>query len=107
MVKKVASQAEFERELRAAGDKAVIVDFYATWCEPCKSIAPKIREFESKYPRVVVLKVDVDQSEAVANKYKINSMPTFKVFVRGQEVKGDTVRSASTAMVESLFKKYK
>jgi len=107
MVKKIASQAELDREFRAAGDKAVIVDFYATWCEPCKTIAPKLSEFESKYPRVVVLKVDVDKLETLADKYKINCMPTFKVFVRGQEVKGDTVASASVTRVESLFKKYK
>jgi len=107
MVKKIASQAELDREFRAAGDKAVIIDFYATWCGPCKDIAPKISELESKYPRVVVLKVDVDKLEAVANKYKINCMPTFKVFIHGQEVKGDTVASASVSRVESLFKKYK
>jgi len=107
MVKKISSLAELDREFRAAGDRAVIIDFYATWCEPCKAIAPRITEFESKYPRVVVLKVDVDKLESLADKYKINCMPTFKVFVRGQEVKGDTVASASISMVESLFKKYK
>jgi len=107
MVKKISSQAELEREFRAAGDKAVIIDFYATWCEPCKSIAPKISEFEQKYPRVIVLKVDVDKLETIADKYKINSMPTFKVFIRGQEVRGDTVASASVTRLESLFKKYK
>jgi len=107
MVKKISSQAELEREFRAAGDKAVIIDFYATWCEPCKSIAPKVSELEGKYPRVIVLKVDVDKLETIADKYKINSMPTFKVFVRGQEVRGDTVASASVTRLESLFKKYK
>jgi thioredoxin len=107
MVKKIASQAELEREFRAAGDKAVIIDFYASWCEPCKTIAPRISELESKYPGVVVLKVDVDKLETLADRYKINCMPTFKVFIRGQEVKGDTVASASLPRVESLFKKYK
>jgi len=107
MVKKVSTQAELEREFRKAGDDAVIVDFYATWCGPCQDIAPILVELSKKYPTVVVLKVDVDKSEALAERYKINSMPTFKVFVRGQEIKGDTVSGANASRLESIFKKHK
>jgi len=107
MVKKIATQAELERECRNAGERAVLVDFYATWCGPCMDMAPKIRELSSKYPNVIVLKVDVDKSEDLAERYKINSMPTFKVFVRGLEVKGDTIVGASGTRLESVFKKYK
>jgi len=106
MVKKVASQVELDREFRNAGDQAVVVDFYATWCGPCKDIAPTIVALSKKYPKVVVLKVDVDKSETMAQRYKINSMPTFKVFVRGQEVKGDTICGASASRLETLFKKH-
>jgi len=107
MVKKVASMAEFDRELRNAGENAVIVDFYATWCGPCQDIAPTLSALSSKYPKIVVLKVDVDKSSSLAERYRINSMPTFKVFVRGQEVKGDAVSGASASRLEKLFSKYK
>jgi len=107
MVKKVTTMAELDREFRNAGDKAVIVDFYATWCEPCKEIAPTLSALSTKYPKVVVLKIDVEKSEQIADRYRVNAMPTFKVFVRGQEIKGDTVASASATRLESLFKKYK
>jgi len=106
MVKKVVSQAEFERELRNAGDRAVIVDFYATWCGPCMDIAPTVKELSAKYPNVVVLKVDVDKSEDIAERYKINSMPTFKVFMNGSIVKGDSFSSANASRLEKLFQKY-
>jgi len=106
MVKEIKSQAELEREFIKAGDGAVIVDFYATWCGPCIDIAPKIVAMSKKYPKVVVLKVDVDECEAIAAKYQISCMPTFKVFVRGQEVKGDAISGANESRLERLFVKY-
>jgi len=106
MVKNIKSQAELEREFIKAGDKAVIVDFHATWCGPCKDISPKVVEMSKKYPNVIVLKVDVDECEDIATKYRINSMPTFKVFVRGQEVKGDAISGASESRLERVFMKY-
>jgi len=105
-VKVVNSQHEFERELRAAGDRAVIIDFYATWCGPCKNIAPRIGDMAKKYPKVVVLKADVDVAEDLAEKYNIECLPTFKVFIGGREVTGDAISTANVVAVEKLFKKY-
>lgn len=106
MVKKVATRAAFDRELRNAGDRAVIVDFYATWCGPCQDIAPTVTELSQRYPSVVVLKVDVDEAEDIAEQYNINSMPTFKVFINGSPVQGGSLAGASASRLENLFKKY-
>jgi thioredoxin 1 len=63
MVKQLATKAEFDSELTAAGDKLVAVDFTATWCGPCQRIGPKFAAFAEVYKDVVFVKVDVDENE--------------------------------------------
>jgi len=104
MVKQVASLSELEKIFTEAGEKAVFIDFYATWCGPCKMIAPKIEQWAKEYPNVVTLKVDVDEAEEVALKYDISAMPTFKMFKKGAEV--EAVVGADPEKVQALFKKY-
>jgi thioredoxin 1 len=57
MVKVVATKAAFDAELAAAGSKAVVVDYFATWCGPCKVIAPYYEELSKQFTDVVFLKV--------------------------------------------------
>jgi thioredoxin 1 len=104
MVKQVATVAELEKIFNEAADKAVFIDFFATWCGPCKNIAPKIEKWAAEYKNIVVLKVDVDEAEEVSQKYDISAMPTFKIFKKGQEV--EEVVGADEEKVHALFKKY-
>lgn len=86
MVYVVKDAADFDSRLDAAAEKLVVVDFFATWCGPCKVIAPKLEEFQNKYAdKLVVIKVDVDECEDLAAKYNISSMPTF-LFIVNKEV---------------------
>ncbi|CAD5116809.1 DgyrCDS5655 [Dimorphilus gyrociliatus] len=101
-VKEVKSLEEFNETLKAAGDSAVLVDFFATWCGPCKMIAPKLEAMSTKYNTVVFVKVDVDQCPDVAEKYKISAMPTFYMFKNGSKV-GEVV-GASEEKIETLVK---
>ncbi|CAM9275162.1 unnamed protein product [Choristocarpus tenellus] len=71
--------------LAAAGDKLVVIDFHATWCGPCRRIAPFIQTLANSTPEVVFLKVDVDNNSEAAQKYEIEAMPTF-LFIKGGEV---------------------
>ena len=65
--------------------KPVLVDFYATWCGPCKALSPVINEVKKELGTSMrVIKIDVDQKKAVSNKYKIKSLPTLAIFQNGK-----------------------
>lgn len=65
----------------------VLVDFYATWCGPCRMISPIIDEISKEKEDLTVIKVDVDKFPTLASKYGIMSIPTLMVFKKGQAVK--------------------
>ena len=84
MVVKCGSMSDLEAKIAEAGDKLVVIDFFATWCGPCKMIAPRIEEWEAEMSNVKFLKVDVDEAEDVAAHYQISAMPTF-IFIKNKQ----------------------
>ncbi|BAO41368.1 Thioredoxin [Kluyveromyces marxianus] len=85
MVAQVSSAADFEKAL--SDDKLVVVDFFATWCGPCKMIAPMIEKFATEYAgKATFYKVDVDEVPDVAKNNDISAMPTLVFFKGGKEV---------------------
>ena len=65
--------------------KPVLIDFYASWCGPCKAIAPVLEELKGKYEGMVgIYKVDVDEESELANDLKIRSVPTLMFFPAGR-----------------------
>ena len=68
-------------------EKPTLVDFYATWCGPCKAMAPILDQVKTELgDSVRILKIDVDKNQMVADKFKIRGVPTFILFKNGQIV---------------------
>lgn len=68
-------------------DIPVFVDFYADWCGPCKMMAPVVEELAEKYDgRIKVGKCNIDEEDGIARKYRIMSIPTMMIFVKGEAV---------------------
>jgi thioredoxin 1 len=83
----------------------ILVDFYASWCGPCKKIAPKLKELARKYPHVTFMKVDIEKCPDLAHDYLIQSLPTFLLFSNGSfSVKAPPIQGARVDKVEALIK---
>lgn len=80
----------------------VLVDFYADWCGPCKMLAPLLEEIANDRPNIKIVKVNVDESPELASRYRIDSVPSLKVFKRGKVV-AQHVGLADKARLESML----
>ncbi len=79
---KHVNTAEFDALL--ADGKTVLVDFFATWCGPCKMLAPVLEEVAPDYPDVEFVKVDVDDEPDLARRYGVSVIPTLFVIKNGE-----------------------
>ncbi len=84
------------------GDKPVLVDFWATWCGPCRMVAPVLSELADEVSdKVQIAKLDVDANQEIAMKYGVSSIPSFLLF-QGGEVKDRMMG----AMPKSAFEQF-
>ena len=80
------SEATFAEEVNSAAEP-VLVDFWAEWCGPCKTIAPVLEELAGEQAgKLKIAKVDVDENQGLARQYGVQSIPTMIVFKDGVEV---------------------
>ncbi|MBQ7958659.1 MAG: thioredoxin [Oscillospiraceae bacterium] len=87
MAETILTKDNFEKEVNES-DKTVLIDFWATWCGPCKMIAPAIEEIADEYSdEIKVCKVNIDDEPSLATKFGITSIPTLLVIKNGEVVK--------------------
>ena len=79
------TKENFEAEVLHS-DKPVLVDFFATWCGPCRMVGPVIEEIAEENDQIKVCKIDVDQEPELAIRYGVNSIPTLFVIDKGEVV---------------------
>ena len=68
-------------------NKPVLIDFFATWCGPCQTMSPILKQVKDELgEKVTILKVDVDKNAAIASKFHVRGVPTFILFKNGKQV---------------------
>ena len=103
MAEIILTAANFEEEVLRS-DKPVLVDFWATWCGPCRMLAPVIAQIaEEQKDSIKVGKIDVDEEPELGMRYGIASIPTLKVFKNGEVVQ-TSVGVIPKPMIEALLR---
>ena len=98
---KVATNTNFNELI--ADSKLVIVDFWATWCGPCRMISPILDELEEEMAdKISVVKVNVDDADEIAAQYRIMSIPTLLFFKNGQMVDKSVGALPKNALVDRI-----
>ncbi|WVO13158.1 thioredoxin [Cryptococcus depauperatus] len=101
MVKAIESYDEWKSLID--GSDVVVVDYWATWCGPCKVISPVFAKLEEQFSQLKFVKVDVDAQEKIAKEANVKAMPTFVAYKGGEVI--DTVVGAVPKKLEDLLQK--
>ncbi|MBE6147566.1 MAG: thioredoxin [Firmicutes bacterium] len=98
MIKELQTES-FEQEIK---EGRVLVDFYATWCGPCKMMHPVIEKLAEEHQDIKVIKIDVDQHNELAREFGVMSIPTIILFEDGEQ-KEKNVGFTSLETIERWF----
>lgn len=100
---KIINETNFNETI---SNGVVLVDFFATWCGPCRMVAPVLEDLAQKYAgKMEIVKVDVDQSQSLAMQFGVQSIPTLLLFKDGS-LKETQIGFAGGPQIEAMINKY-
>lgn len=102
MAELVVTEKNFEKEVLNA-EKPVLLDFWASWCGPCRMLSPILKEVAEEHPEIIVGKVNVDEEPGLADAFRVSSIPMVVLMKEGKAVDA-FVGYAPKSQVEEMLK---
>ncbi|MGA2386394.1 MAG: thioredoxin [Candidatus Bathyarchaeia archaeon] len=97
------TDANFDETIK--NNKVVLIDFWASWCGPCRALAPTIQELAKEYSgKILVGKLDVDENSTTAERFQVYSIPTMILFKNGSEAERLVGLCAKNKIAETILK---
>ena len=103
MVKSCNTLAEIKQEILVAGDKLIVIDFFADWCPPCRIMSPEFEKLALEEKDVVFLEVNIAVNPEAADRFYINALPTF-IFIKDGAMVGEVLGAKVDKLKETINK---